>query len=152
VIDKTSGTDEDGFEWLDVTVRGKTYHLREITGEDYEKILKMSVLPGSDGEKVDLNIQYKLMLAKSCTEPRLTQEVIGAMPFKKRRALLSGVIVLHFGDEAEDGFSNIRVPDGALQDVLKVITEWKEANPEAAGSDEDEGKGSSLEAAESSET
>jgi hypothetical protein len=103
---KTSGFEEiDGqqFAWRDAIIRGERFHLVEIDGDAYEKILKLSVLPGSDGERIDLNLQYKLMLAKSCQSPKLTAVEIGAMPFRKRRALLSEVVVLHFGDEEEDG-------------------------------------------------
>jgi hypothetical protein len=99
---KTSGVDAEGFEWRDAVIRGQKFHLKEITGEEYEKILKMSVIPGSDGEKIDLNIQYKLMLSKSCQDPKLTPDAINAMPFKKRRSLLSEVVVLHFGDAVDE--------------------------------------------------
>ena len=99
----TSGVGDDGFAWREATIRGDKFHLREIDGDAYEKILKMSIIPGTDGEKIDLNVQYKLMLSKSCTEPKLTIEQIGAMPFRKRRALLAEVVILHFGDEDEEG-------------------------------------------------
>ena len=86
---ETSGlVDIDGqqFAWRDVIIRGEKFHLVEIDGDSYETILKLAVLPGSDGERIDLNLQYKLMLAKSCQSPKLTTIEIGAMPFRSFRS------------------------------------------------------------------
>lgn len=143
----TSGIGADGFAWRDVTVRGDKYHLREIDGEAYEKILKQSVIPGTDGERIDLGVRNKLMLAKSCTEPKLDPGAIGTMPFRKQRALMTEVVVLHFGDEDEDEPS-VNVPLGILPEVLALIKKWRSEN----GEDEGEGKESSSEEDESSAT
>jgi hypothetical protein len=93
----TKGINPEGYAWMDVVSRGKNYHLVEISGEDFEDILKKATT--ADGERIDTQLQYKLMLLASCKEPALTTRDVAKMGYRQLRQLLSATVELHFADE-----------------------------------------------------
>ena len=69
------------------------------------------------------------MLAKSCQSPRLTPEIIGEMPFRKRRTLLSEVVMLHFGDNAEWVLTIVEIKTAGTQTRLRNKRELPRNTP-----------------------
>ena len=82
------------FEEKTVSARGKTFRFREITGADYDDIIKIA--SGPDG--ADMGTVLKLMVVKSCVDPHLTAEDFAAYPLPMVRLLNETVNELHFGE------------------------------------------------------
>lgn len=89
----------------EVVIRGTTFRLRELSIGDYDDLVKKATtskanpLTGEDEERVDNSLLLKLMVMKACVEPRLTPEVMAALPMRVTLKLNQTVNRMHYGDE-----------------------------------------------------
>jgi len=91
----------------EVTVRGTTYRLRELSIGDYDELVKKAThsitnpITGDDQETVDNSLLLKLMVIRCSVEPKLTAESLSAMPMRVVLKLNQTVNRMHYGDEPE---------------------------------------------------
>lgn len=79
-----------------VVLRGTTYTFREITGEQYEEVLKMA--EGPDGN-ADLSTVLRLMIPLSMIEPKISAEALYRKPLPVVTAIQGVVNRMHFRTE-----------------------------------------------------
>jgi len=87
-----------------VEVRGKRYTFRELTIAEYDKLIKQATReePDSDGdmqEITDSSLLLRLMILKSCIDPKITADALNDLGSKVYRALSSVVNELHYTPE-----------------------------------------------------
>jgi hypothetical protein len=91
---------DDGFRVERATMRGVTYVLKELEAAEVEKALEQS-----RDEKTrlsDNNLLFRLMLAKSLTEPKLTIPEVLKKPYAVVERLNAIINDLHFRAEETD--------------------------------------------------
>jgi hypothetical protein len=87
------------FEEREVTVRGATFKIRELSSGEYDKLYKQA--EAADGE-LDTAVLLRLMAHKCVIEPEgFSADDLAGMPMRASRALLQAVNDLHFNDEGE---------------------------------------------------
>jgi hypothetical protein len=84
------------FEEKELTVRGTTYRLRELTSGEYDDAMSVATKPGSDD--LDMVVFVKMMLLKSLIEPKLSDAQIEKLPYKTTRVLRRAVQDLHWSE------------------------------------------------------
>lgn len=113
-------------ETVTVEARGVKYTFRELEISEYDKLVKQASHeePDADGimqEVTDNTLLLRLMVFKSCIEPKLTTEAVAKMGTKLYRGLARVVNDLHFSAEA--------------------IVQIKDEEPAAAGEETPKGNG-----------
>jgi hypothetical protein len=89
----------------DVVLRGVTYKLRELSIGDYDELVRkathteMNPLTGQNEETTDNALLLKLMVMKCSVEPKITPEVLAALPMRAALKLNQTVNRMHYGDE-----------------------------------------------------
>lgn len=87
---------DDQFKTVRATMRGRTYVLRELEADEYERCLEQS--RGEDGESDNIAL-LKLMLAKSVVEPKMTVAQLWKLPYPVIRKLNDIINEMHFSVE-----------------------------------------------------
>jgi len=87
-----------------VEIRGRRYTFRELTIAEYDKLIKQATReePDSDGdmqEVTDSSLLLRLMILKSCIDPKLTPDDLNEKGSKIYRAISSVVNELHYAAE-----------------------------------------------------
>jgi hypothetical protein len=99
---------DDGFKVVHATIRGRTYVLKELAADEYEKCLEKA--RDADGT-TDNVLLLKLMLDKAMIEPKVTMAELWKMPYSIIRKLNDIINDIHFSyieteeekaEEAED--------------------------------------------------
>jgi hypothetical protein len=91
----------------EVTVRGVTYKLRELSIGDYDELVKKATsktvnpLSGVEDETIDNALLLKLMVLRCSVEPKLTPETLAGLPMRVVLKLNQTVNRMHYGDEPE---------------------------------------------------
>lgn len=91
----------------EVSVRGVTYRLRELSIGEYDDLVRKATnktvnpLTGSDEEAIDNSLLLKLMVIKCSVDPRLTAESLSSLPMRVVLKLNQTVNRMHYGDEPE---------------------------------------------------
>jgi len=91
----------------EVTVRGVTYRLRELSIGDYDELVKKATtkvanpLTGQDDETIDNSLLLKFMVLRCSVEPKLTPEALANLPMRVVLKLNQTVNRMHYGDEPE---------------------------------------------------
>ena len=91
----------------EVTVRGVTYRLRELSIGDYDELVKKATtkttdpLTGRDEESIDNALLLKLMVLRCSVDPKLTPESLSTLPMRVVLKLNQTVNRMHYGDEPE---------------------------------------------------
>lgn len=91
----------------EVTVRGMTFRLRELSIGDYDELVKKATkkesdpITGREDEVVDNTILLKLMVMRCSVEPKLTAEALSNLPMRVVLKLNQTVNRMHYGDEPE---------------------------------------------------
>jgi len=89
----------------EVTVRGVTYHLRELSIGDYDELVKKATskvqnpLTGEEVETIDNSLLLKLMVLRCSFDPKLTPESLAGLPMRVVLKLNQTVNRMHYGDE-----------------------------------------------------
>lgn len=87
-----------------VEIRGRRYTFRELTISEYDKLIKQATReePDADGdmqEVTDSSLLLRLMILKSCIEPKLSADDLNDKGSKIYRAISSVVNELHYAAE-----------------------------------------------------
>lgn len=87
-----------------VEIRGRRYTFRELTISEYDKLIKQATReePDADGEMqeiTDSSLLLRLMILKSCIDPKLTPDDLNEKGSKIYRAISSVVNELHYAAE-----------------------------------------------------
>ena len=91
----------------EVTVRGVTYRLRELSIGDYDELVKKattkttSPMTGAEEETIDNALLLKFMVLRCSVEPKLTPESLASLPMRVVLKLNQTVNRMHYGDEPE---------------------------------------------------
>jgi hypothetical protein len=91
----------------EVTVRGMTFRLRELSIGDYDELVKKASKPvtnlatGQEDEVIDNALLLKLMVLRCSVEPKLTAEALSNLPMRVVLKLNQTVNRMHYGDEPE---------------------------------------------------
>jgi len=91
----------------EVTIRGVTYRLRELSIGDYDELVRKATLrtpnplTGEDVESIDSTLLLKLMVLKCSVDPKLTAETLSLLPMRVVLKLNQTVNRMHYGDEPE---------------------------------------------------
>ena len=91
----------------EITVRGMTFRLRELSIGDYDELVKKATtkvanpLTGQDDETIDNSLLLKLMVLRCSVEPKLTPESLANLPMRVVLKLNQTVNKMHYGDEPE---------------------------------------------------
>jgi len=91
----------------EVTVRGMTFRLRELSIGDYDELVKKASKPvtnlatGQEDEIIDNALLLKLMVLRCSVEPKLTAEALSNLPMRVVLKLNQTVNRMHYGDEPE---------------------------------------------------
>ena len=91
----------------EVTVRGLTFRLRELSIGDYDELVKKASKPvtnlatGQEDEIIDNSLLLKLMVLRCSVEPKLTPESLAGLPMRVVLKLNQTVNRMHYGDEPE---------------------------------------------------
>jgi len=91
----------------EVTIRGVTYRLRELSIGDYDELVRKATLKapnpltGEDVESIDSTLLLKLMVLKCSVDPKLTAETLSLLPMRVVLKLNQTVNRMHYGDEPE---------------------------------------------------
>lgn len=91
----------DEFRTEEVTIRGTTYKMRELSANEYDEILKIATPP--DEDQADLATVLKMMANKSMVEPAGLD--LGSKPYPVYSKLLQTVNKLHFSSDTDEGDS-----------------------------------------------
>jgi hypothetical protein len=89
----------------EVTVRGITYHFRELSIGEYDDLVTKATrkesnpLTGDETEVVDNTVLLKLMVLRCCTDPKLTPESLASLPMRVVLKFNQTVNRMHYGDE-----------------------------------------------------
>ena len=91
----------------EVTVRGMTFRLRELSIGDYDELVKKATtkvanpMTGQDEETIDNALLLKFMVLRCSVEPKLTPETLANLPMRVVLKLNQTVNKMHYGDEPE---------------------------------------------------
>lgn len=91
----------------EVTVRGRSFRLQELSIGDYDELVKKATkaqtnpLTGEDSEVIDNALLLKLMVLKCSVDPKLTPESLANLPMRVVLKLNQTVNRMHYGDEPE---------------------------------------------------
>lgn len=91
----------------EVSVRGMTFRLRELSIGDYDDLVKKATktvsnpITGEEDESIDNALLLKLMVLKCSVEPKLTPESLANLPMRVVLKLNQTVNRMHYGDEPE---------------------------------------------------
>lgn len=91
----------------EVSVRGMTFRLRELSIGDYDELVKKATrtvpnaITGEEDETIDNALLLKLMVLKCSVEPKLTPESLANLPMRVVLKLNQTVNRMHYGDEPE---------------------------------------------------
>lgn len=91
----------------EITVRGMTFRLRELSIGDYDELVKKATtkvanpLTGQDDETIDNSLLLKFMVLRCSVEPKLTPETLANLPMRVVLKLNQTVNRMHYGDEPE---------------------------------------------------
>lgn len=91
----------------EVTIRGRTFRLRELSIGDYDELVKKATktqsnpLTGEDTDVIDNALLLKLMVLRCCVDPKLTPEALSTLPMRVVLKLNQTVNRMHYGDEPE---------------------------------------------------
>jgi hypothetical protein len=91
----------------EVTVRGVTYRLRELSIGDYDELVKKattkttSPMTGQEDESIDNALLLKFMVLRCSVDPKLTPESLAGLPMRVVLKLNQTVNRMHYGDEPE---------------------------------------------------
>ncbi len=91
----------------EVTVRGATFRLRELSIGEYDDLIKKATTPrtnpltGEETEVIDNALLLKLMVLKCSVAPKLTPEALANLPMRVVLKLNQTVNRMHYGDEPE---------------------------------------------------
>jgi hypothetical protein len=91
-------------EIVTVEVRGSRFTFRELDISEYDKLVKAATHQEADDDGImqdvtDSTLLLRLMIPKSCIDPKLTPDIVAAMGSRGYRALARIVNELHYGDE-----------------------------------------------------
>lgn len=84
----------------ELTLRGRTFRLRELNAGAYDECVRAATKPDDD---IDMVVLLKLMVSKSLVEPKLGPDDLAELPYKVSRQLSAAVNQLHFSDDDEEG-------------------------------------------------
>jgi hypothetical protein len=91
----------------EVTVRGVTYRLRELSIGEYDDLVKKATKPqvnpmtGDESDIIDNSLLLKLMVIKCSVDPKLSPEALSNLPMRVVLKLNQTVNRMHYGDEPE---------------------------------------------------
>jgi hypothetical protein len=91
----------------EITVRGMTFRLRELSIGDYDELVKKATtkvanpLTGQDDESIDNSLLLKFMVLRCSVDPKLTPESLAGLPMRVVLKLNQTVNRMHYGDEPE---------------------------------------------------
>jgi len=91
----------------EITVRGMTFRLRELSIGDYDELVKKATtkvanpLTGQDDESIDNSLLLKFMVLRCSVDPKLTPESLAGLPMRVVLKLNQTVNKMHYGDEPE---------------------------------------------------
>jgi hypothetical protein len=91
----------------EVTVRGSTFKLRELSIGEYDELVKkatrttVNAITGENEETIDNALLLKLMVLKCSVEPKLTPESLANLPMRVVLKLNQTVNRMHYGDEPD---------------------------------------------------
>ena len=91
----------------EITVRGMTFRLRELSIGDYDELVKKATtkvanpLTGQDDETIDNSLLLKFMVLRCSVDPKLTPESLAGLPMRVVLKLNQTVNRMHYGDEPE---------------------------------------------------
>lgn len=89
----------------EVTVRGATFKLRELSIGEYDELVRKATtktpnaMTGQEDEAIDNSLLLKLMVIKCSVEPKLTPESLANLPMRVVLKLNQTVNRMHYGDE-----------------------------------------------------
>ncbi len=101
----------------EVSVRGTTFKLRELSIGEYDDIVRKATTKqtnalGEETETIDNALLLKMMVLRSSVDPKLTPETLAALPMRVVVKLNSTVNRMHYGDEPEE----VTKPDAESED------------------------------------
>lgn len=91
----------------EITVRGMTFRLRELSIGDYDELVKKATTKvtnlstGQEDEIIDNSLLLKFMVLRCSVEPKLTPEALANLPMRVVLKLNQTVNRMHYGDEPE---------------------------------------------------
>ena len=106
-MSRAASTITPNFLEEEVTVRGSTFHLRELSIGDYDELVKKATksvtnpMTGEEDESIDNALLLKLMVLRCSFDPKLTPEVLAGLPMRVVLKLNQTVNRMHYGDEPE---------------------------------------------------
>lgn len=114
---KATATLSPEFLEEELTVRGTTYRLRELSIGEYDELVRKATTSqtnalGETAETVDNAVLLKLMVIQCAVEPKLTAESLSRLPMRVVLKLNSTVNRMHYGDEPEEA----KKPDGESEE------------------------------------
>jgi hypothetical protein len=89
----------------EVTVRGLTFRLRELSIGDYDDLVRKATtkttnpVTGGEDESIDNSLLLKLMVLRCSFDPKLTAETLAGLPMRVVLKLNQTVNRMHYGDE-----------------------------------------------------
>jgi hypothetical protein len=91
-------------ETVTIEVRGNRFTFRELEIGEYDKLVKAATHQEADDDGImqdvtDSTLLLRLMIPKSCIDPKLTPDAVSSMGSRGYRALARIVNELHYGDE-----------------------------------------------------
>jgi len=91
-------------ETIVVDIRGARFTFRELEIGEYDRLFKAATHEEADDQGVmqditDSTLLLRLMVPKACIDPKLTPEVVAAMPMRMYRAIANVVNELHYAVE-----------------------------------------------------
>lgn len=96
------GDYSDDFVEKFVTLRGKTYHFRELDVTKFDELVQLATSTNDEGEDmVDNNLLNKLLAVESCVEPTLPTGLQG-MPMRLANKLRMVAQEVNYGNEPEE--------------------------------------------------
>ena len=91
----------------EVTIRGITYHLRELSIGEYDDLVTKATkkitnsITGEDVETIDNAVLLKMMVLKCSFDPKINAEALSSLPMRVVLKLNQTVNKMHYGDEPE---------------------------------------------------
>lgn len=91
----------------EITVRGITYHFRELSIGEYDELMRkattksLNPLTGQEDETIDNALLLRLMVLRCCIDPKLTPETLAGLPMRVSLKFNQTVNRMHYGDEPE---------------------------------------------------
>lgn len=104
---KTVPTTPD-FLTEEVVIRGHKFVLQELSIGEYDELVQKATttqtdpVTGREFEQTDNTLLLKMMVLKSCVDPKLTPEKLAALPMRVTLKLNAKVNEMHFSEEPDD--------------------------------------------------